>query len=158
MRLRIVFVPGFLPFPGLRAQAFPAGVGVGVGLTFGAGEGFVGVLAGVFGTGFFSVGFLTIGFLVVLAQSIDRDFEHHSSIGKTATTHVLASKTVIDDVVEMQLAVIGIKALPSTSNGEDSRLETTLNSFVCLVGAAELVDRLGKPSFFGRRRDPGLIV
>lgn len=131
MRRRIVFVPG------LKAQAFPAGFG-----------------------GYFwrrlSLSWLLNSWIIgspfdykfsCVTRSIDRDFEHHSSIGKITTAHVLASKTFIDDVVEMKLAVIGTKALPGTSNGEDSRLETTLDSFARLVGATELVNRQANPAF-----------
>ena len=83
-----------------------------------------------------------------LARSLDRDFEHHNSIGKTATAHVLASKAVIDT-----------KALPGTSNGGDSLLETTLDSFARLVGAAELVNRQANPAFSTAVViHPGLVV
>ena len=94
-----------------------------------------------------------------LARSLDRDFEHHNSIGKTATAHVPASKAVIDDVFAMQLAVIDTKALPGTSNGGDSLLETTLDSFARLVGAAELVNRQANPAFSTAVViHPGLVV
>ena len=83
-----------------------------------------------------------------LTRSLDRDFEHHNSIGKTATAHVLASKAVID-----------IKALPGTSNGGDSLLETTLDRFARLVGAAELVNRQANPAFSTAVViHPGLVV
>lgn len=166
MRPRIVFVPGLLPFLGLEAHPFPAGVGVGVGLSFGVRDGFVGGLAGAFGVGFgvgfFSASFLTVGFLVgsldrrfsCVARSIDRNL----GIGKTATAHVLASKAVIVDVIEVRLAIIGTESLASPHDGKHSRLKTTLDSFIRLIGAAELVDRLSKPGFLCDCRDTRLLV
>lgn len=85
-----------------------------------------------------------------------RHLESQPASGETATSVVVPSYALLDDGVELRLAVLTAQVLIGASEGKDGRSRSTLGK--CIGGAADLLDGLCETVFLGRRDDPGLRV